>query len=367
MIRIFYIDKDPQYYSDLCSWLPDSCELIAIPFHNIEKTIDQLDCARDIVLVNPDYTGGNVDLQKKLIEKIKSVPLIYISETVNLQQIVDYIKIGAYTFLHKQKDKSLIIDSIKNIIYSEPSSHEKESCSNRLDSIIGTSESINSIKNSITSLKDKDLSIHLTGETGTGKELAAQALHEKLIPINCGAIPENLFESEFFGTKKGAYTDAVEKVGIFERAHGATIFLDEIGELSKSAQIKLLRVLENGTFSKVGDSKELYSDFRLVSASNRNLKEEVKNGNFREDLYYRITSFIIEIPPLRERKEDIVELSKHFLNNQDPLKNFSDEAICKLLDHKWPGNVRELKQTILRADHLSGLNREIAERDILIY
>lgn len=367
MIRIFYIDKDPNYYNDLKSWLPDYCELIRIPFDELEENIPQFISTRDFILINPDYTGKNPTFLKKLINKLRPVPVIFISDTVDLQQVVSSIKLGAHAYLHKQKDKSLILESIKNILYDEPEDCESWE-SDELDStIIGSSPSVNSLKRELQSLRDKKLSVHLTGETGTGKELAAQALHSNLIAVNCGAIADSLLESEFFGTRKGAYTDAVEKAGLFERANGLTVFLDEVGELSKSAQVKLLRVLENGTFTRVGDTKEIRSNFRLVTASNRNLKEEVRKGNFREDLYYRITSLIIEIPPLRERKEDIDELSEYFLKNEGSPKILSASASKKLREYHWPGNIRELKQTILRADHLSGLKREIEEDHIVIY
>lgn len=367
MIRIFYIDKDPTYYCDLQSWLPGYCDLIRIPFNELEKRLPQLDSSRDFVLINPDYTGNNPAFLKRLIDQLSPVPAIFISDTVDLQQVVSSVKMGAHTYLHKKNDKSLILEALKQMLYREPEDFTAAEKEASLSNIIGSSPSVMGLKRELKSLKGKNLSVHLTGETGTGKDLAAQSLQNGMICVNCGAISETLLEAEFFGTKKGAFTDAVEKAGIFERANGSTVFLDEVGELSKSAQVKLLRVLENGTFSRVGDTREIRSDFRLVTASNRCLKEEVRKGNFREDLFYRITSLIIEIPPLRERKEDIEELSDFFLKIEGSSKTISQSAREKLKKYHWPGNVRELKQTILRAEHLSGLKREIEEDHIVIY
>ena len=192
-------------------------------------------------------------------------------------------------------------------------------------------------------------------------------MKKSMVAVNCGAIPENLIESELFGTIKGAYTDSINRSGLFEQADGTTIFLDEIGELSKSAQVKLLRVLEDGIFTRVGDSSENKSDFNLITATNKNLKSEMIEGRFREDLYYRITSLVINIPPLRERKEDIFDLSKFFLNELNSQKQISQSAVLKLLKHSWPGNIRELKQTIIRADYMSAKNTSINRNHIVFY
>ena len=188
-----------------------------------------------------------------------------------------------------------------------------------------------------------------------------------MITVNCGAIPENLIESELFGTAKGAFTDAKDRKGFFERANASTIFLDEIGELSQTAQVKLLRVLESGLFTRVGESKEIKSEFSLITATNKNLKDEVNSGKFREDLYYRITPLIINVPPLRARKEDIYDLSIHFLAKIGSTKKLSTSALNKLLEYKWPGNIRELKQTIERAEILSKNNDIIDLSHIVIY
>jgi transcriptional regulator with GAF, ATPase, and Fis domain len=212
----------------------------------------------------------------------------------------------------------------------------------------------------------------VSGESGTGKELVANAIHEysprrnrEMLAINCGAIPENLLESELFGHEKGAFTGAIaRRAGRFEQCDGGTLFLDEIGDMPLSVQVKLLRVLQDGTFSRVGSNEILSADVRIIAATNKNLAEEVAAGNFREDLYYRLNVVEIKIPPLRERPEDIPLLAEFFLRritrrNGMARIRFSAEAVGELQKHHWPGNVRELENTVARACAL-------AQSDILL-
>ena len=204
-----------------------------------------------------------------------------------------------------------------------------------------------------------DFPVHIFGETGTGKELVANAIHSKgrfregpFVPINCGALPEGLIESELFGHEKGAFSGAVKaKKGRFELADGGTIFLDEVAELKKPLQVKLLRFLQEGTFYKVGGEKTIRVNVRVISATNKNLKKEVQNNNFREDLYYRLNVIPVHIPPLRERKTDIPLLTEYFLNQvnhngKNAMVKFSNSAMAKMLDYAWPGNVRELQNAV---------------------
>jgi transcriptional regulator with PAS, ATPase and Fis domain len=211
----------------------------------------------------------------------------------------------------------------------------------------------------IEDVSDYDFPVHIFGETGTGKELVANAIHAKsrwrngpFVPINCGALPEGLIESELFGHVKGAFSGAIkDKRGRFELADGGTIFLDEIAELGKPLQVKLLRFLQEGTFEKVGGEKTVRVSVRVISATNKDLKKEVQKKNFREDLYYRLNVIPIHIPPLRERKTDIPLLMEHFLsqvqyNGKISPKKISDMAMAKMLDYGWPGNVRELQNAV---------------------
>jgi len=224
--------------------------------------------------------------------------------------------------------------------------------------IIGRDPKMLQIYRQIKDMATNDYPVHITGETGTGKELVAAAIHDEsrrggnpFVPINCGALPEGVLESELFGHVKGAFTGAVrDKKGRFELAHGGTLFLDEVADLPKTVQVKLLRVLQEGTFERVGSEETVSVDVRLISAANRDLKSEVKKGNFRDDLYYRINVVPIHLPPLRERKKDIPLLAEHLLKQslKEGLETLglSKEALAVMIDYPWPGNVRELQSAI---------------------
>ena len=224
-----------------------------------------------------------------------------------------------------------------------------------------------SVFRQISDVAQYDFPVHISGETGTGKELVANAIHNEsrrggapFVPINCGALPEGLIESELFGHVKGAFSGAIrDKKGRFELADGGTIFLDEVAELSKPLQVKLLRFLQEGTIEKVGGEGSATVNVRVISATNKDLKKEVQRNNFREDLYYRLNVIPIHIPPLRERKTDIPLLVNHFVEqvakrNDQPLAKISDEAISLMLDYSWPGNVRELQNAVQFAIVKSG-------------
>jgi len=228
--------------------------------------------------------------------------------------------------------------------------------------IVGSSDAIKNVIDRARQVAKTDITVLLQGESGVGKELIAQAVHElsvrrhePMVVVNCGAIPEGLIESELFGAEKGAYTGAVQKrVGYFEEADGSTIFLDEIGEMPKAAQVRLLRVLETGTFSRVGSSQQQETDVRIVAATNKDLAEEVKAGRFRKDLYYRLSTVLIDIPPLRDRREDILPIFETFLHRfskeyNSPGKRVTDEAEDLLRGYHWPGNVRELRNVAEQA------------------
>jgi len=373
MIRVFYLDNDPEFYNDLICWLPEFCTLHKLCLKDTEARLPQLDWKTDILLINPCYTGPNEDFLCELIERLLPVPVIFLSETAELPFVVTLMKFGAHSFLSKKQDKSILIDTIRKILFNMPEPLSSES-DDLLSEIIGSSPHIQRLKKEILKLRNSSLHIHLTGETGTGKEMAARALHrcrtgetKSLLTLNCGALADSLIESELFGTQKGAFTDAIDRAGLFERADGSTLMLDEVSELTKAAQVKLLRVLEYGCFRRVGGTVEQVSNFQLISATNRDLKKEVNEGKFREDLYYRMTTLILHIPPLRERKEDISELSRHFLKGGNCERHITAGALGKLRDHSWPGNVRELKQVITRADHYSEDQRAIEPKHIIFY
>ncbi len=238
---------------------------------------------------------------------------------------------------------------------------DRESVQERFG-IIGTSAGIRNVIDRVRQVTRTEITVLIEGESGVGKELIAEAIHalsprrhEAMVVVNCGAIPEGLMESELFGAEKGAYTGAVEKrSGYFEEADGSTIFLDEIGEMPQAAQVRLLRVLESGEFSRVGSATARRTDVRIVAATNKSLAREVEAGRFREDLYYRLSTVLIRIPPLRERQEDIVPLFESFVHRfaqkyNSPRKKLTPEAEALLKRYRWPGNVRELKNVAEQA------------------
>jgi transcriptional regulator with PAS, ATPase and Fis domain len=249
--------------------------------------------------------------------------------------------------------------------------------------IVGESDALKNVIDRARQVAKTDITVLLQGESGVGKELIAQMLHElsmrrhdPMVVVNCGAIPEGLIESELFGAEKGAYTGAVEqRVGYFEEADGSTIFLDEIGEMPKAAQVRLLRVLENGRFSRVGASTQQEVDVRVVAATNKDLGEEVQEGRFRKDLYYRLSTVLIDIPPLRERSDDILPIFESFLHRfskdyNSSHKRLTDDAVELLESYRWPGNVRELRNlaeqatVLLREDEVSAEELRPLLRDI---
>ena len=249
--------------------------------------------------------------------------------------------------------------------------------------IVGSSDAIKNVIDRARQVAKTEITVLLQGESGVGKELFAQVLHElsmrrhePMVVVNCGAIPEGLIESELFGAEKGAYTGAVQKrVGYFEEADGSTIFLDEIGEMPKEAQVRLLRVIETGKFSRVGSSQQIESDVRIVAATNKNLAQEVKAGRFRKDLYYRLSTVLIDIPPLRDRREDVAPIFETFLHRfaneyNSPMKRLTDEAEDLLTAYDWPGNVRELRNVaeqlvvLLRDDEVTADDLRPLLRDL---
>ena len=250
--------------------------------------------------------------------------------------------------------------------------------------IIGMSDGVRRVIDQVRQVARTDISVLVEGESGVGKELVATAVHElsarrhkPLVVVNCGAIPEGLIESELFGSEKGAFTGATaQRTGFFEQADGGTIFLDEIGEMPQQAQVRLLRVLESGQFSRVGSSQTLITDARVVAATNKDLGEEVTRGRFREDLYYRLSTVVLRIPPLRERSEDVLPIFEHFMARYAQqysarMKRLDDDARALLTRYRWPGNVRELRNVaeqavvmtprpVLSADDLRGFLRGVS-------
>ncbi|MEW6457364.1 MAG: sigma-54 dependent transcriptional regulator [Acidobacteriota bacterium] len=318
-------------------------------------------------LILPDLKGTDV---LKEIKKINpNISVIVITAYGTIEDAVFSIKEGAFDFITKPINYEVLENLVKNsleahflkeeiIFYKEK---EKEEA--LTDKIVGDSFRIKeALDLALKVARSEASTVLLLGESGTGKELFAKFIHYNskrsygpFIPINCSTLPENLLESELFGYEKGAFTDAkAQKKGLFEVADGGTIFLDEIGDMKPALQVKLLRVLEDNYFRRIGGIHEIYVDVRVIAASNHELEKDVEKGDFRKDLFYRLNLFPIKLPPLRERKEDILPLANHFINilNQKLKKNIkSIETNAKkiLLEYDWPGNVRELKNAVERA------------------
>jgi two-component system nitrogen regulation response regulator GlnG len=309
-----------------------------------------------------------MEVLKELKKQNLDIPVIIITAYGELRSAVEAVKLGAYDYLTKPFDNEDVLLTVKRAIEEHSMKEEianlrtclKETTS--LAEILGTSDEIKRVFQQINCVAQTDFTVVLYGETGSGKELVARTIHRQslrregnFVVVDCGSIPETLLESELFGHEKGAFTGAhVTKEGQFELASGGTLLLDEIGNLPLSMQSKLLRVLQEKSIHRVGGKKDIKVDIRVIAAGNERLEDMVALGRFRRDLYHRLNEFTIEIPPLRKRKDDIVLLSKHFLDvtNKElnkTVKGFSEEALDLLLQYHWPGNVRELKNVIRRA------------------
>ena len=324
----------------------------------------------DVVLCDVKLPDGNgVDATKTIKEKFNSVEVILLTAYGNIPDGVQAIKNGAFDYITKGDDNNKIIPLMyraleKSALAKRVSQLEKQLGEKySFDKIIGKSKTIQKAIELSKKVSLTDTTVLLTGETGTGKEVFAQAIHnasnrskQNFIAVNCSAFSKELLENELFGHKAGAFTGAIkDSKGIFEEANNGTVFLDEMGEMPLDLQAKLLRVLENGEFLKVGDNKPTKVNVRIIAATNRDLKKEVETGNFREDLFYRIAIFHIELPPLRERIIDIDELALYFLYKITNKKNkrISKDYLDILKQHSWKGNIRELRNVIERSVILS--------------
>ncbi|MBK8551687.1 MAG: sigma-54-dependent Fis family transcriptional regulator [Ignavibacteria bacterium] len=318
----------------------------------------------DVIL--PDING--IQLTKMIKERSPETEIIVMTAFASIRDGIEAMRNGAYDYIEKGKDEDEIILKVRQAFDKASLKTRINQLQSKVDkkfsfsSITGKAKSISAAIELAKKVADTNTTVLLLGETGTGKELFAQAIHEAgrrkdkaFIAINCSSIPKDLQESELFGYVKGAFTGAVkDKKGFFEAASGGTIFLDEIGDMSIETQSKLLRVLETSTFTKVGDTKNTHVDVRVISATNKDLKAEIEKGSFKNDLFYRLNTFTIELPSLRERKDDIELLINNFINNyNEKLKKSISKAnpdfIAKLKEYTFPGNIRELKNIIERA------------------
>lgn len=333
----------------------------------------------DVVLCDikmPKVDG--LEFLQKVIDSQSEVPVIMISGHGNIETAVDAVKKGAFDYISKPPDLNRLLITIRNALDKTVLVKETKTLKrkvSRVQEIIGESEGIRKVKETIDKVAPTDARVLVTGENGSGKELVARWLHEKsnrnegpIVEVNCAAIPGELIESELFGHEKGSFTSAIkQRIGKFEQANGGTLFLDEIGDMSLSAQAKVLRALQEGKITRVGGDKEIAVDVRVIAATNKDLLEEVNAKNFRLDLYHRLGVILIHVPSLNERRDDIPLLVEKFLTDiaqeygQAP-KKIEKKGMDALQKHDWTGNIRELRNVVERLVILSG--KEIQASDV---
>ncbi len=344
--------------------------------------IDGLELAKatayDVILLDikmPEMDGMEV---LDSLKQFTDCPVIMISGHATIETAVEAIKKGAYDFIVKPPDLNRLLITLRNAIDKKNLVNETKILKKEIEKkyeIVGSSPVMLQLKEMITRVAPTNARVLIEGENGTGKELVARQIHEQssrtkspFLEVNCAAIPSELIESQLFGHEKGSFTSAIkQRLGDFELAHGGTLFLDEIGDMSLSAQAKVLRALQENKITRVGGEKEINMDVRVLAASNKNLPEEIARGNFREDLYHRLSVIVIQVPPLRERIDDIPLLVHHFINELSslqgkPNKEITDEALKILQTFKWTGNVRELHNVVERL--LILCDKEITAKDI---
>lgn len=385
---LIYVIEDNEWYNKLLTHtLSLNPDFEVKSFFNAKDALMEISERPQVVTMDyrlPDMEGD--ELLAEIKKRDESIQVIVISEQENIETAVTLLKNGAYDYLVKSKDiKDRILHTVQNI-RNQISLHKRvESLQKHVEgkfafekTIIGRSSGIRKVYEMMEKAVQTNITISVSGETGTGKEMVAKAIHfngpRKEMPfvaINVAAIPSELIESELFGYEKGAFTGAVaQRKGKFEEAHGGTLFLDEIGEMDMNAQVKLLRVLQEREVTRVGGNKTIKIDCRIIVATHRNLLDEVKNGKFREDLYYRLMGIPVHLPPLRERNDDVLLLAQFFIQNFSKengieVKTLSEEARIKLLNHRWPGNIRELRSVVELAVVMSSGN-EIQASDLTL-
>jgi two-component system response regulator AtoC len=381
---ILVVDDEAIVRESLRDWLSDAGHdvLVAEDGSQALAIIEQHRPSIAIVdLVMPGMDG--IELLKKAKEISPSIEVIVITAYASISTAIAAMKQGAYDYVEKPfspERVELLIEKLvehQRLVEENISLHQKLEGHYRFEDIITKSPKMQQMIELIKVVAKSNATVLITGESGTGKELVARAIHSQsyrkdkpFVPISCAALPESLLESELFGHEKGAFTGAhAQRKGKIEFANRGTLFLDEVGEMSANIQVHLLRVLEEKEFTRVGSNELIKVDVRVVSATNRDIREAIASGQFREDLYYRLNVVTIDLPPLRERKEDIPLLANHFLKkftaeNQKEVSGFSPEVTDFLLKYQWPGNVRELENTIERAVILAQ-NSEIQLADLL--
>jgi DNA-binding NtrC family response regulator len=372
--KIFIIDPD----ADFLEWAAGHLKAPAVAIETFTKAEEALTAfpkqKPNLVLSEVRLHGMNgIDLLKRLRQSDPNAMVILFSGVVGTSHVIEAMRIGAYDVLQKEKlnfDLRVVVESALSAVEARRTALAQTAevpAESIQETIIGRSTPMQEVFKLIGRVSRSDAPVMITGESGCGKELVARAVHKfsprtqkEFVAINITAIPDNLLESELFGHEKGSFTGAMtQRIGRFEQCDGGTLFLDEIGDMPSGVQSKLLRVLQEGEFSRVGGNQTVRTDVRILAATNRNLEDEVSRGNFREDLFYRLNVVRIHIPPLRQRREDVRLLAEFFLHRIGARKRgpqtmrFSEDALTMLEAYDWPGNVRELENTIQRALALS--------------
>jgi two-component system nitrogen regulation response regulator NtrX len=365
-------------------------EILGFEGYRITEAVDGLDAIKklsedvtyDCILCDikmPKADG--LEVLEKAQELCPDTPFIVISGHGNIETAVDAVKRGAFDYVSKPPDLNRLLITIRNAMERKDLVSETKILKKKISKgyeIVGDSPQLQAILEMVDKVAPTDARVLITGANGSGKELIARRVHDlsnrsrsSIVEVNCAAIPSELIESELFGHEKGSFTSAVkQRIGKFEQASGGTLFLDEIGDMSLSAQAKVLRALQEGKISRVGGDKEISVNVRVIAATNKDLKKEIEAGNFREDLYHRLGVILIHVPSLNERTEDIQALSQHFIKQicNDygiPEKVIDASAIKKLQDHNWTGNIRELRNVVERLIILS--DKVITQEDVERY
>jgi two-component system, NtrC family, response regulator HydG len=373
MFKILIVEDDITFCNLLEKFLTKKSYIVITAFTAEEAKIKIKEELIDLILTDlrlPNYDG--IELMQEFKKMHPTIPVVLMTGYSDVNTAVKAIKNGASDYISKPFNPEEVLHVIKNALEKKPSNasnkeNQKEVCkSTEEEFITGISKASKKLAEYIKLVSPTDMSVLIIGESGTGKEVIAKSIHQNslrkdknFIAVDCGAIPKELATSEFFGHIKGSFTGAIaDKIGYFEAANGGTIFLDEIGNLSYENQIQLLRALQERKIKPVGSNKEIDVDIRIITATNEDLREAVKNGDFREDLYHRINEFSIQSPSLKDRNEDLIIFADYFLEkaNQQLNKNiigFSKEVISIFENYRWPGNIRELQNIIKRATLLT--------------
>lgn len=379
MNKLVFIVDDEQAISKLLAyWLKDKWGYDIEVFASGEEVLKRLYQKPDLILLDIMLPGmDGMEVLKRIKQIDENLPVMMLSAQGKIEVALESLKYGAYDYFPKPIDLQKLEPAVKNAIKGYDLTKEIENLRENIkkeysfSNIVSADSRMQDVFKLVTKVLNNDITVLIYGESGTGKELIARAIHYNgnrrnapFVVVNCASIPRELLESELFGHEKGSFTGAHQrKLGKFEVANGGTIFLDEVGELEMLLQAKLLRVIQEKAFDRVGGTELIKTDVRIVSATNRDLKDAVDKKEFREDLFYRLNSFPIYIPPLRHRKGDILVLAQHFLESLSKklgkeIKGFSKKALKLIYDYPWPGNIREMENTIERC-------MIIAEKDVI--